>query len=314
MTNWYIKEFSKLAGVTVRTLHHYDQIGLLRASNRRANGYRLYSPEDLQKHQQITALKSFGFELAQIKHILAEKMELIDHLKQQSEFLDEKISSLQEARFTLKKIMKECGAGRSIDSQKVVKLIEVFNMTETLEKSWAGKALTPEELRLYAEFREGLKTRFSKEDKDKFDQEWKGLKEKIEVIINDDPTSPEAIELALSCHKLIDWLYGKEFAGLRHSIWEKGFKGDGGAAVDRGMSPEMVIWLDKAMEAYWRQRFAGIFSKIATQSKSEVLQEWNEALEEMFGHDKTLKANFHQMVLDDKDSSEEVKIWVRSLL
>jgi len=53
MTNWYIKEFSKLAGVTVRTLHHYDQIGLLKASNRRANGYRLYSPEDLQKHQHM---------------------------------------------------------------------------------------------------------------------------------------------------------------------------------------------------------------------------------------------------------------------
>ena len=47
MTQWYVNELSKLTKVTVRTLHHYDKIGLLKPSLRRSNGYRLYSEADL---------------------------------------------------------------------------------------------------------------------------------------------------------------------------------------------------------------------------------------------------------------------------
>ena len=111
MTNWYIKEFSRLTGVTVRTLHHYDKIGLLKASNRGANGYRLYSSENLQKHQKIAVFKSVGFELIQIKNIfLNNKIELIKHLRQQSEFLDLKIRELEAASSKLKKIIKNTEA------------------------------------------------------------------------------------------------------------------------------------------------------------------------------------------------------------
>ncbi len=63
MTQWYAKELSNLTQVSVRTLHHYDQIGLLKPSLRQSNNYRLYSEKDLLKLQQIIALKFFGFEL-----------------------------------------------------------------------------------------------------------------------------------------------------------------------------------------------------------------------------------------------------------
>ena len=70
MTEWYIKEFSKLTSVSVRTLHHYDDIGLLKPSIRLPNGYRLYSETDLLTLQQIIALKFFGFELSNIQTLL----------------------------------------------------------------------------------------------------------------------------------------------------------------------------------------------------------------------------------------------------
>jgi len=54
-------------------LHHYDKIGLLKPSMRLSNGYRLYSETDLLKLQQIIALKFFGFELSQIKLLLAKQ-------------------------------------------------------------------------------------------------------------------------------------------------------------------------------------------------------------------------------------------------
>ena len=67
MAQWRIKEISDLTKISVRTLHHYDKIGLLKSSMRESNGYRWYSEGDLAKLQQIIALKFFGFSLGQIK-------------------------------------------------------------------------------------------------------------------------------------------------------------------------------------------------------------------------------------------------------
>lgn len=61
MTQWYVKELSKLTKVSVRTLHHYDKIGLLTPSIRLENNYRVYSEADLLKLQQILALKVLWF-------------------------------------------------------------------------------------------------------------------------------------------------------------------------------------------------------------------------------------------------------------
>ena len=100
--------FGKLTGVSVRTLHHYDQIGLLKPSVRQANGYRLYSEEDLLKQQQIVALKLFGFELAQIQDLLSGDVDIMLHLKKQLKFLEAEISNLSDASKVLKQVIIEC--------------------------------------------------------------------------------------------------------------------------------------------------------------------------------------------------------------
>ena len=63
---YLVREFAKLTRVTVRTLHYYDQIGLLRPSFERPNGYRVYTDADLLKLQQIVTLKFMGFSLDEI--------------------------------------------------------------------------------------------------------------------------------------------------------------------------------------------------------------------------------------------------------
>jgi MerR family transcriptional regulator, thiopeptide resistance regulator len=67
-----VGEVSELAGVTVRTLHHYDQIGLLSPSGRSDAGYRLYSHEDLVRLQEILVWRRLGLPLAQIQVMLDE--------------------------------------------------------------------------------------------------------------------------------------------------------------------------------------------------------------------------------------------------
>jgi DNA-binding transcriptional MerR regulator len=63
---WSIGELAKRCGVTVRTLHHYDEIGLLSAGRRTASGHRRYTEQDLRRLYRIRALQMLGLPLAEI--------------------------------------------------------------------------------------------------------------------------------------------------------------------------------------------------------------------------------------------------------
>lgn len=68
--NYAVKQLAKLAGVSVRTLHLYDEIGLLKPSVRTSSGYRQYSEKELLRLQQILFYKELDFPLKEIGHIL----------------------------------------------------------------------------------------------------------------------------------------------------------------------------------------------------------------------------------------------------
>ncbi len=65
-----VNEVAKIAGISVRTLHHYDQIGLLQPEKLTSAGYRLYSENDLDRLQQILFFKELDLNLNEIKEIL----------------------------------------------------------------------------------------------------------------------------------------------------------------------------------------------------------------------------------------------------
>lgn len=69
-TSWRVGELAKQTGLSVRTLHYYDQIGLLVPSRNKGNGHRLYTGTDIVRLQQIIALKHLGYSLYDIKEFL----------------------------------------------------------------------------------------------------------------------------------------------------------------------------------------------------------------------------------------------------
>src|ERR1051325_3581876 len=69
---WKVGQLAKRTGISVRTLHHYDQIGLLTPSHRTASGHRLYDRDDVVRLQQIVMLRQLGFALEEIGATLAE--------------------------------------------------------------------------------------------------------------------------------------------------------------------------------------------------------------------------------------------------
>ena len=103
-----VHEVSKLAGISVRTLHHYDKIGLLTPATRTDAGYRLYSEADLARLQQILLFRELEFPLDEIRGIIdSPAFNRAEALKQQIQLLKlkrERIDGLIElAKETLRK-------------------------------------------------------------------------------------------------------------------------------------------------------------------------------------------------------------------
>src|SRR5258707_13376035 len=88
---YQVQEFAELAGVTVRTLHHYDRLDLLKPRRRTQGGYRLYEDCDLERLEQIVTLKFLGLDLKQIKTLLnRDAPDLAHALRRQRSLLEEK--------------------------------------------------------------------------------------------------------------------------------------------------------------------------------------------------------------------------------
>jgi MerR family transcriptional regulator, thiopeptide resistance regulator len=91
VTEYLVGEVARLSHVSVRTLHHYDAIGLLASSARSPAGYRRYSGTDLQRLRQILFYRELGFALEEIAEILADPAAgTDDHLRRQHRLLRER--------------------------------------------------------------------------------------------------------------------------------------------------------------------------------------------------------------------------------
>jgi len=127
-SSYRIGEFAKLAGVTVRALHHYDRIGLLKPQ-RGSSGFRLYCLADLERLEQIAALKFLGIPLREIKLLLKHgPLSLVDALKMQREALAEKRRLIDRAAVAIEAAEKVMRSGQTTDSSILRKIIEVIDM------------------------------------------------------------------------------------------------------------------------------------------------------------------------------------------
>jgi DNA-binding transcriptional MerR regulator len=90
-----VSQVAQIAGVTVRTLHHYDDIGLLRPSGRTSGGYRRYDEADLERLRLILVYRELGFTLEEIGTILA-AADPSTHLRRQHGLLRQRIERLRE--------------------------------------------------------------------------------------------------------------------------------------------------------------------------------------------------------------------------
>lgn len=137
MRDLKIGEFAKRSGVTVKTLLHYDKIGLLKPSNKTESGYRLYCEDDFLKLQQITTLKFIGLSLNEIKNILFESGENLENmigiqkkaLEEKKKHIDEVISVFNKAEISA----KEKGF---LDANTLINIIKLTGMEKSIKEQY----------------------------------------------------------------------------------------------------------------------------------------------------------------------------------
>jgi phosphoribosylaminoimidazole-succinocarboxamide synthase len=142
---WTVGELAHHAGVSVRALHHYDQIGLL-SPTRSAAGHRRYTEHDVARLTQVVALRSAGLSLGDIRRCLERGEPLVVTLSRQLRELDVGVAQATALRDRLAIVVAELRRGRDLDVDDLMGLIGDTTMlaegkTKTVEAVGNGEVL-----------------------------------------------------------------------------------------------------------------------------------------------------------------------------
>jgi DNA-binding transcriptional MerR regulator len=131
-----VGEVAALAGVTVRTLHHYDRIGLLSPSGRTSAGYRQYSAADLDRLHRVLLYRELGFSLEEVATLLDDpSADPADHLRRQHRLLQDRLERTTAMVAAVEKEMEARNMGISLTPEE---RFEVFG--DSLSEEYAAEA------------------------------------------------------------------------------------------------------------------------------------------------------------------------------
>ncbi len=184
MSSYRINEFAERAGVTVKALHHYDRLGLLKP-RRSDTGYRIYVDRDLERLEQIVALKFIGLPLKQIKALLdRDALQLPAALRLPRAELEQKRLLLDRAIAAIENAEKALRAGKPTDAGILKKIIEVIQMPSGTEF-----------MKNY--YREEAWARFQERHQVWPSEAWSDLFPDISASLHEDPAYEKAQALAM---------------------------------------------------------------------------------------------------------------------
>jgi DNA-binding transcriptional MerR regulator len=163
-----IGELARRTGLTVRTLHHYDAIGLLKPSLHTDAGYRLYTSGDVARLQQVLSLRQLGFSLEEIRDCLDRPgfspLEVIElHVAR----LREQIEQERGLCARLEALAAHLRAAEEVSADELLRTVEEITMLEKLQE----KYFTPEQLQTMQEARE----RLGRESLEQMQEAWADL-------------------------------------------------------------------------------------------------------------------------------------------
>ncbi len=133
--SWSVGEVATLAGVTVRALHHYDEIGLVVPGGRTPAGHRRYEPADLERLQSVLFYRELGFGLDQVAALLDEGSDPIEHLRRQHGLLAERAGRLQRMAEAVAATIRAREAGLSLTPEEMFEVFGDFDPVQYADEA-----------------------------------------------------------------------------------------------------------------------------------------------------------------------------------
>ena len=241
-----VGEVSTLLGVSVRALHHWDETGLVRPSQRSDAGYRLYSETDIMRIQQVLVYRQTGMSLADIKTVLDDpKADAVAHLRRQRDLLQGQVSHLQHMLRSIDTVMEIQLLGAHLS---VAEMVEIWGTDwdpvyiEEAQAQWGDTQEWAESSR--------RKARMSRADWERAHEETVALETALAEAMHSgvEPGSPEANALARWHRK--DFNRWFEVSTSKQVLIARGYVADERYAryYDK-REPGLAAWLKDVIDA-----------------------------------------------------------------
>ncbi|THA36647.1 MerR family transcriptional regulator [Streptomyces sp. A1277] len=247
-----VGQVAGFAGVTVRTLHHYDSIGLLSPSGRSHAGHRRYNDADLDRLQQILFYRELGFPLDEIEALLDDPdADPQKHLRRQHALLSHRIAELQRMAAAVETAMEARRMGINLTPEEK---FEVFGdkdpeqYAEEAERRWSGTDSYAESQRRAA--------RYTKEDWQRMKAEVDAWAERYQALMEagEPATGERAMDMAEE-HRLhiSGWFYECGYE-MHRCLGEMYVADPRFKAFYESMRPGLAEHLREAIDANARRR------------------------------------------------------------
>lgn len=240
---WKVGELARLAGLTVRTLHHWEQVGLISPSARTASGHRLYDESDVERLYQVVALRELGLPLESITRVLHGETDLLGRvLTEHLAHVEAQLGALRGLRSRLATLVASVNSEVSPTTSDLLELIdEVSKMSETFTNYF-----TPEQIAAL----EARRARLGDDEFARVQAEWPQLIASVraEMKSGTDPSQPRVQELAARWMELLEF-FDEGDPGLREANFR--MRAENADEVERhgGPSEEMIEYVSRANAA-----------------------------------------------------------------
>jgi DNA-binding transcriptional MerR regulator len=211
-TSRKIGDLAKQTGLSIRTLHYYDEIGLLKPSHHTQAGHRLYTETDIIRLQQIVSLRQLGFSLEEIKDCLQNPdFSHVAVIKSHIAKLHQQIELQQKLARLLESIASWLQASEYVAVSDIIQAIEVSQMAEDL----FSKYYTSEQ-RQYIDQRKEM---LGEEAIEQAQKEWQDLFKAVQAEMDKgtEPTDEKVLTLAKRWCELVEAFTGGN-PGIKQSL------------------------------------------------------------------------------------------------
>lgn len=229
---------ARATGLSVRALHHYDAIGLLRPDERTQSGRRLYSEANVRRLYRIVALRRLGLPLEEIATVLDQDLDLVEAVRRHLAQVERSLELQRQLHRALGRMLELLEREQAPTLDEFIEAIEVMTMIE--------KYYTPAQLKQLEERRAEL----GEEGMRKSQQDWAELiaAVKAEQAARTEPTDPRMLELARRWQGLIAQFTGGD-ESIKRSLTTM-YREERVQSASRGMvDPELTKYVSEAIAA-----------------------------------------------------------------